>query len=289
MVPAVRRRRPGSARALALALDGPDRGGHRRAGPGRRRGRRGGAEPARPGAADGHQHRRPGARHAAPGHHPHARARDPAGVDQDPAPESALETPEGPDHPDPDRASPLRDLHHRLGRKRRIAGLRPERRRRLRLRGRLRQLQPALRPAARHRRRLHLQPLQPSRQLLRRPQPHDRRRPRHLLDRPGQPRDRAEHGRGRADQPQVAEEALGARAREHQQGHGRAGLRHGRKAGARLDHRPGLGRAVGPAGDQEDQHPLQAAQAQVRASASWWCGSARPLRRPSARPPRPAT
>ena len=48
---------------------------------------------------------------------------------------------------------------------------------------------------------------------LRRPEPRDRRRHLHRLDRAGGPGDRAEDGRGPADRPQVAAEALGARAR----------------------------------------------------------------------------
>ena len=60
MVPAVRRRRPGRARALSLALDGPDRGGDRRARPGCRRGGRGRPQPALHDPADGHPDRRPG-------------------------------------------------------------------------------------------------------------------------------------------------------------------------------------------------------------------------------------
>ncbi len=162
-----------------------------------------------------------------------------------PLPKAPAKLPKVSTTPTPIPTSPHRNHHRRLGDERRIAGLRPERRTKAPARRRLRfEPQPALRAAARHRRGLHLQPLQPSRQLLRRPEPHDRRRPRHRLDRPGEPGDRAEHGRGRADQPQVAEEALGARARQPQQGHGRAGLRHRRKAGADLDHRPRLGRAV---------------------------------------------
>ena len=44
-----------------------------------------------------------------------------------------------------------------------------------------------------------------------------------------------------------------------------------------------------PLRDQEDQHPLQAAQAEGGLPLRACCGSARPPRRPSGRPPRPAT
>ena len=72
----------------------------------------------------------------------------------------------------------------------------------------------------------------------------------------------AEHGRGGADQPQVAEEALGARARQPDQGHGGAGLRDGRSHAARVDHRNVVGPADEALRDQEDPHTFQAAEAQ---------------------------
>ena len=269
-----------------LALDGPDRRGDRRARPGRRGGGRGGAQPAPPAGR-----RSPTSSPQAPAatppaqHHPRPRnARRP------PPPKRPSRPPPKPPKiptttsttPQPTTGTSTTGSSHEPGKRRARPG--PEGGT-----GEGTKLLAAVGAAARHRRRLHLQPLQPSRKLLRRPQPHDRRRQRHLLDRPGQPGDRPEHGRGAADQPQVAEEALGARARQPEQGHGRAGLRDGRNETARVDHRRGMGRADPPLRDQEDPHPLQAAQAQAGLPLRGRCGSARPPPPRSGRPPRPAT
>ena len=184
MVPAVRRRRPGSARARAAGARRADR---RRCSPRwrsvqpRRRWRRSTRKRRRARRSRASSPRHPSPRRPAATTTPTPRRRPPT-TKAPPLPTTAGETPEDPATATADDpgAHLHRHLHHghEHRRERRIAGLGRIRHRRRAPPAGIGRNRRTVGAAARHRRRLHLQPLQPPRQLLRRPQPHDRRRQR---------------------------------------------------------------------------------------------------------------
>ncbi len=96
------------------------------------------------------------------------------------------------------------------------------------------------------------------------------------VDRAGRPRHRAQNGRGRADRPEGAAEALRARAHHLDARHDRAGLRRPGPDRAHLDHRPRVGVAQPLAAWPRRSTCASRSKTPTRRSTSSRCGSARP-------------